>query len=450
MKWPQFMSKKFWHLKETESFEEAFSDLEKKGQSHVIEFFIESCEDRTWITSGGEELMRTIFAWLTRQYREELLSDADAKAIAQAIQKQFKALEGILDYDADFVIEGKVIPVCGFMFQAQSPFFKELFKRTRARRRRKVLEMPKIKLAFFDYIKEFVYTGKIEFLWREEPKYILNFIRQAQKLGMQEMSAYTSEVYKRYLNPKNVIPHLRLAQKEFLRDLEKECCRYANEQNFGIMIEHRDTVGLQVTFESITEIGLMLVDYLSRQISYLVCRGRVPSNPEIIVILNKIKHLVGLDLSGSSEISGELLENFPAVKQLNLSGCQWLDDERLLAIIQSSPGLVQLNLSKNTQLTFRSLGELTILSRLGSLDLSYCDQLNDDDFDLVASSCPQIAELYLRFCRIGDDGLKSIAERCQNLAVLDLTDCKKISKEGIEQLRLARPNLELRFSSLNV
>ncbi len=450
MKWPQFMSKKFWYLKESESFDGAFEALVQSGGEHGVEFFIESCEDRTWILGGGGLFMKQIYQWLLQEYREGRLPDADANAIAQAIQPQFEALQEILEYDVDFIIEDELIPVSSFMFGAQSSFFKKLIKKAKLVRGRKTLELQKAKLSFFEYIKEFVYKGKIEFLWREEPKYILNFIRQAQKLGMDEMTAYAAGVYKRYLTPKNVIPHLRLAQREFLNPLQLECCRFVNEQDFGVNIDFRDNIGLQVAVDRITVQGLALIDFLAKQISYLICSSHVPESLEIVAILGKIPRLIGLDLSNSSGISPEFIENFPSVKQLNLSHCMWLSDELFLLIIEKCRRLVKLNLSGNTNLSFRSLGELTSLNSLSSLDLSYCDQLNDDDFDLVASSCPQLAELYLQFCRISDQGLEVLRSQCAGLAVLDLTDCKNVTEEGIEKIKSALPRLKLRFGGLDV
>ncbi len=420
MKWPQFMSKKFWYLKESESFDEAFEALVERGSKHGVEFFIESCEDRTWILGGGGVFMKQVYQWLLRQYRKGRLPDADAKAMTQALQPQFEALQDMLEYDVDFIIEDESIPVSSFIFEAQSPFFKELIKKAKPVKGRKTLELRKAKLSFFDYIKEFAYKGEIEFLWREEPKYILNFIRQAQKLGMDEMVSYAAGVYKRYLTPKNVITHLRLAQREFLTPLQLECCRFVNEQDFGVNIDFRDNIGLQVTVDRITVQSFALIDFLAKQISYLICSSHVPESPKIIAILGKIPRLIGLDLSNSSGISPEFVEKFPSVKQLNLSNCEWLSDELFLSFIGKCRRLVKLNLSGNTNLSFRSLGELTSLSSLSSLDLSFCDQLGDDDFDLVASSCPQLAELYLQFCRISDRGLEALGHQCTGLAVLDL------------------------------
>lgn len=434
MKWPQFMSPKFRDLKKLDSYEEAAGVLKDEGINQVAEFFVESCDDKTWIQGGGIALMEPLFLWLSEAFFDERLDKNLAKQISQAIQKQYHSLESILPKDVDFVIEDQTIPVNPFMFAAQSPFFLELIRRTKPLRGRHRIPMQKIKLSFFDFIREFVTTAKIEYLWREEPKYIINYIRQSQKLGMDEMAAFASEVYKRYLTPQNVVPHLKLAEKESLKSLEQECCHFINEQNFGLVINFQEGVGLEVTLEHLLDRGFPILDYLKKQISFIVCKKSVAEDSRLVKLISSIRRLVGLDFSGTSGISPELLESFPSVKQLNLSDCAWLDDEMCLSIFHQSPGIVKLDLSKDVNLTFRTWGAMGSLTRLVHLNLSYCDQMDDDDFDLMASSCSRLGELVLRFTRISDKGLASVARNCQGLALLDLSDCRNLNGEGLIEL----------------
>ena len=248
------------------------------------------------------------------------------------------------------------------------------------------------------------------------------------------MTSFSSEVYKRYLSRENVIPHLQLAQKEYLKDLENECCQFINEQNFGIRVHYREGEGLEVTLEHILESGQVVLDHLRKQITFLVCQNAVAEDTRLVRLIQSIPRLVGLDLSKTTGLSPELLESFPSVKQLNLSECEWLDDEILLSIIHQSPGLIKLDLSKDTKITFRGWGGLAALINLIHLDLSYCDQMDDDDIDLMASSCPRLSELFLQFLPLTDKGLTSIGKQCHGLALLDLSDCRNLRGEGLIEL----------------
>ncbi len=428
------MSKPFWFLKEAKTEEEALEALKQRDLETIARFYIESCEDKTWITSGGDQFMKTVFSWLSKAYEEGRLDSDRAKSIALAIQKQHKALEHTIPLDIDFMIQEQEIPVSSFMFSSQSPFFRDLIKRTKTRKKRQQIEMPRIKLSFFDHIKEFVATGSIEFLWREEPKYILNFIRQAQKLGMENMVSFASQVYKRYLTNENVIPHLKLAQKEFLKELENECCAFINEQNFGLKVQNRLGEGLEMIIDHILDQGLIVFEFLKKQVTFLTCRGSVPEDSRLVFLIQSIPRLVGFDISDSSGLHEDLLASFPKVKQLSLSNCPWLDDDTLLTLLDNTPGLIKLNLSKNTQLTFRSWGGLASLTGLIHLNLSYCDQLDSDDFDLVATSCPRLSELILIFTRVNDEALTAISRQCRGLTFLDLSDCSLIRGEGLIDL----------------
>ena len=91
------MTQEYWYLKDFESYGYALSALKEKDLDHIADFYIESCEDRTWIQSDGNEVMGQVLSWLVQAYNEDRLDPDRAKMVAQAIQSQYKALQSTIE-----------------------------------------------------------------------------------------------------------------------------------------------------------------------------------------------------------------------------------------------------------------------------------------------------------------------------------------------------------------
>ncbi|XP_039373609.1 dynein regulatory complex subunit 6 isoform X5 [Mauremys reevesii] len=146
----------------------------------------------------------------------------------------------------------------------------------------------------------------------------------------------------------------------------------------------------------------------------------------LINILKKWRpYVVRLNLRGCSSLhwpSFKSISECKNLQDLNVSECQGLNDESMRLISEGCPALLYLNLSY-TDITN---GTLRLLSRISDAGLRSF---------LEGSSGTKLRELNLTNCiHVTDASLMKIAQRCHNLAYLNMRYCESVTDTGIEAL----------------
>ena len=83
------------------------------------------------------------------------------------------------------------------------------------------------------------------------------------------------------------------------------------------------------------------------------------------------------------------------------------------------------------------VGELAFFSvfsggSLEQVDISHCETVSDVDIEILASTCSSsLRVLKAAGTTIGDVALRALGTHCDNLTVLDLSDCVSITDEGV-------------------
>jgi len=444
MHWPTFMSSEFNDLKEASTYEEAGELLiSSRPVEGVLKFFVESIEDKTWVEKSDGELVRLLFAWMTKELWERRLSLEKAEIAARAIQPNFIHLKDHLIYDLVFVTQEKDYPASSLLFAAQSDHFKDLI----AERRSEGNETTTIKLKnisdrFFTFFLEFINTGKMENLWKEEPEEILSVIRNASAYDVEEMSAYAAEVYKRYLSIDNVSEHLIMGEKEDIPALEGECCRFISGRFSGMEIGPVEGEGFELKISNLEDDSIPILQVLAPRMTELTCREDILENEAFLSLVEKMKQLLSVDFSDTSGMGASLINNFPSVRTLKLERCQWMTSENLTDIMSKTPSIIHLSLSGNSHLFIPGTGLLASFNHLSDLDFSYCQQIDDETIDLLASCCPQLISLSVKDCsEITDAGIGEIGRQCRELMALNLSNLLEITSEGIVDLASHSQNI---------
>lgn len=159
-----------------------------------------------------------------------------------------------------------------------------------------------------------------------------------------------------------------------------------------------------------------------------------------------------LDLSHRKDLTdhqlASLIQAYPNLQTLNLSGCLQMTTQGLTAVAKLSQ-LQFLDLSSCRQITDQGLATLTQLQNLRTLDLSRCLQITDQGL----TSLIQLQNLrtlsLLRCTQITDQGLTSIAQ-LQKLRTLSLLGCLEITDQGLASLAQL-PHLQtLDLSNCNI
>ncbi|XP_072984245.1 EIN3-binding F-box protein 1-like [Typha latifolia] len=124
----------------------------------------------------------------------------------------------------------------------------------------------------------------------------------------------------------------------------------------------------------------------------------------------------------------------PQLENIDLSGLTGVTDQGLLPLIESSQGLVKVNLSDCVNLTDTSIATMVKAhgSNLKVLNLDGCKKVTDKSLLAVAENCSVIDELDLSRCMVSDYGVAVLASARQlNLHVLSLAGCSKVTQKSL-------------------
>lgn len=420
MQLPTFLPIELSYCKEAKTPEEVLQTLLNHSKDDLILFFEVGCQHESWIENHGRELMRLLFLWLTDHFFHRRLTIEQIERIPLAVQGHDSVLNSIIPLDIQFQVQGESIPANSLLFGGTSVFFRELIWAEALGKNQKILTLTHTTLPLFMHVHNFILTGDLPKLWREQPEEILQLLHQATHWNIPSLANFTAGVYKRYLNRENVMISLAMANKENLPALQKECCFFINQQQYGVTFYERGPNELGIEIEDFTENAVKAISYTIQLLTHVSIRGEAALSNECVSFFKKKKKLIGLDLSTTPRIHEGLISFFPDVQELDLSSCSWLTDELFIQIVDKTPNLVKLKLVEDAQLTFRSIGALSLLKRLAAIDLSACRYLGDEELDLLASSCPKLIELSLRACpRITDKGVQLVAKRCPFLKIIN-------------------------------
>ncbi len=178
------------------------------------------------------------------------------------------------------------------------------------------------------------------------------------------------------------------------------------------------------------------------------------TDKKLAALLQKFPNLKKLDLRGYNSLkfnSVDMWPNLNAVKELNLSGNDELTSKKLAALLQKFPNLEKLNLSGCESLKFNSLNTWPTLNAVKELNLSANDELTDNKLAALLRKFPNLEKLNLRDCEslqfnslntwptlnavkelnfsrneLTDEKLTALLHKLPNLEKLDLRSCESL------------------------
>jgi F-box/leucine-rich repeat protein 13 len=153
--------------------------------------------------------------------------------------------------------------------------------------------------------------------------------------------------------------------------------------------------------------------------------------------------LTHLSLSYCEHISDtgvELLGKLPHLYSLDLTGCGITDHG--VASLHNNPRLRHLGLAELPDITDDGIKRMCCeLALLESLDISECELISSLALQAIAYHCHLLTRLYLTNCyKVTDDGVKYLCKGCVYLTHLDLSGCVitdkslRLLRKGCQQL----------------
>eukprot|EP00760_Papus_ankaliazontas_P012023 PhM_4_TR15171/c0_g1_i1/m.67034 len=147
----------------------------------------------------------------------------------------------------------------------------------------------------------------------------------------------------------------------------------------------------------------------------------------------RLTNLTTLDLSATSDISANCFLSLAVctrLRVLNVSHNHQLRDTALHNICGSCPHLTNLNLSGCDTITSAALRTVSRLTRLSHLDISYCDNVDDDAIGHIRR-CPALRVLVLT--ELTDVGVQHLS-RAEALRRVVVMGCISVDQAALEKL----------------
>lgn len=458
MELPDFTPESMRHLASADNDTELFTILVSKPSS-VIPFFLIAVEDETWTDKHSAFIQQTI-GWMTHQFFLGQIAIGEAKKIADAIHSHLTILEPHLYRDLEVMVDNQKIAANSLLLSAASRYFQDLIRKDCRGKNTHTLLLPHVNKEDALEILGYCEKNEIPNLWRWEKDKLLSFLPIVIDFELIYLSKECQELLCRYITQENVIENLLFAFQQKWFVLKRACEEYFNHLDRGINFHQLRDEDLAVELLNFNEATLSVANTLAPFLTHLIMNDRLTLDPQFDEIMQKCPNLLGLDVSGSVEMSDFLLNIPRYVQELSLSKCEWLNLPNFKNILMNTPQLTKIDLSLNPQLNYVCFGELRRLQQLKVLNLSHCHQISDQDISLIAQASIYITDLFITDCKkmsengfitwirtlprlshltscdtyITDSVLIELGTRCRYLHFLDLTHCTRISDRGISEL----------------
>lgn len=469
MEFPYGLSPRLNHYTNQDS-EEAFFDELSKNNSDFLLFFDEACDNETWIVSH-EELTRKMLEWLTQRFLEDKLNLKEAKDIRQKINKHIHIFRSLIPYNLSFKVEDVVFKENSLLFASASEYFHQLIQ-VKYHEDNLKIKLKDITLKSFRYIEEYINTGAVSNLWREDHSDIYDLLEISTEWDLPGLMQECEDIYKRYINEDNALDVLIKSQGKPWFYIKKICIEKIHLKRLDIEVTQYSQNELTVEFIKFTDRALDSFHVLKEYVAKVVC-GKDLINERVFGGILQQHSIKALDVSGTRDFSEQLTYISSTLEELDLSRCNWVNDANLKKMLLLCPRIRKLALSSDGQISFLGWGELSKLSYLDDLDISRCTQINDNDLKIILKACsklehfsledctnitergfldlpkslPYLISLNLGNCQINDGTISDLGTFCHSLENLNISRCQGISTKGVATLikkarRLKQLNLQ--------
>ena len=205
---------------------------------------------------------------------------------------------------------------------------------------------------------------------------------------------------------------------------------------------------------SVTNTGLLLISWGLKRLKVLNLRScRHVSDHGISHLCGLSPHaapgtleLEHLGLQDCQKLTDQSLKHISSglvnLKSMNLSFCGNVTDSgiKFLSKMQS---LRDLNLRSCDNVTDTGLGFLAEGgSRLEVLDVSFCDNVEDRGLQLLSQGLYSLRSLSLSACNVSDDGIEKLVNALQEITMLNIGQCDRITDKGLSAIGMKLKNLK--------
>lgn len=465
---PALLPEQLQYCQKAES-QRALFDLLKKFPPDLILFLEAGCSDETWAEDHAEFISLGI-EWVHTQFFQDNLMMEFAQQLTKVLRKHTSIARMHVPLNVTLKLKDRELPISTLMYGSCSLFWKELIRLECRDRNSNVISLTEISYDVFTPIDEFITKGSVEGIHVKTKETVESILALSLIWNLPELGDACQRSLKKWINRDNMIETLIETHRNGWSILRAECMNYMNDLNLDFCFHDSKPEQLLFEFLRFTETSVDFFRRLNWLVTHLIFSGNTTADPTFSKLVNECPTLRGLDLS-YSHLYTDYLQNIPShLEELNLSSCNWINNETLSSMVEYCPQLKKLVIASDVNLNFEAWSVLGKLTQLKTLDINRCSQIEDDDLKLILQSCESLQSLSLEECRgITDEGfyhisiynknlvnlnlartdlsdlpLIDIANKCVRLLTLDLTRCEKISEKGLlEAVRAAKALKEL-------
>lgn len=423
MQLPALCDQSLFFCREAES-DAALFQLLVKNPPDLINFFCTACDDETW-SLEHEEFMSAAMKWLTDAFYQDKLMMEFAQRIAQVIRPHYNVLKSIIPLNITLKLKDRDIPFNGLLYGSGSEFIRELLRRECRDKKRKVLHFEKIEFATFSPLDDYLTSGNTAELLHKDRPQIIKILNLTLLWQLEELSNACQDVLQKYITRENLFETLLKSHKKGRKRLLQFCFDFANNLKLGYRLEDRGVDYLAFEFLDFNENSFDAFEALRESITHLIFSGTTAEEGDFLKVLERCPKLISIDLGRSKAFTDQMREIPVDLKELEFSGCLWLDDEKFLIFAARCPKLTSLKLGSCVKLGLESWGGLQNLVDLHQLELSRCSQIGNADISLILQATPALNVFNLEDCRsIDDEGFFELTKYGQQFTNLNLKSCK--------------------------
>lgn len=419
--------------------QELFDVLKTRSPEVMIELFENAADDQTWVEErGGAEFMALIIPYLTESNINNTISKKLLQMAAKAIQKNFYFLFRYMPEDIAFHVENYKFMANSLLFRfVGGDYFSSLIDDYVVTREQRDIELKATKIRVFQYLKEFIYTGEMKDLWKEDPKIILSVQKKGNKWRIKSLSDTAFRTFKNYISREVLFQRLVAAFQAKNHHMTEELLVELEKENLGFKLELVES-GFKLTLKKLNEEIEKLLDPFTPFLYTIRLTDGDIEEEFLKKLFRKCVKLEKLDLSALKECKdpGDLIISLPqGLLVLSLHDLKWVTDSILESVISHFPHLNSLNLAGCEYFKTTFLSELSLLNNLETINLSRVPELNHSILSIVTRVWKTIINLDISSCKgIDDKALKTLLANLEDLKELNLRNCRALSLEGILQL----------------
>ncbi|KAI0872509.1 hypothetical protein GGS24DRAFT_502744 [Hypoxylon argillaceum] len=166
-------------------------------------------------------------------------------------------------------------------------------------------------------------------------------------------------------------------------------------------------------------------------------------------LVENSQHLLALDLSGDNNITEKsiiaIAENCHKLQGLNISGCKQVSNDSLVQLARNCRFIKRLKLNDCNQLNDAAvLAFATHCPNILEIDLHQCSDIGNEPISALLAKEQSLRELRLASCELIDDGAFLALppfRTYENLRILDLTSCSRLTDRAVEKIIEVAPRL---------